>query len=145
MGKAKGGRCRILQALFAEAKSRGIGMDMLRDEIAPEALGKRLSQAGAQEIARLLDHIKGNTKSEIRNPKWQKYESSRAGLLAEVRDLAIERFGQDFIVPLNNLCARFGESDGYRKMRIAALKELKRRLKELQRDNPWKPELKIVE
>ncbi len=70
MGKAKDGRHRILQALFAEAKSRGIGMDMLRDEIAPESLGKRLSQAGAQEIARLLDHIKGNTKSEIRNPKF---------------------------------------------------------------------------
>jgi hypothetical protein len=80
----------------------------------------------------VLDYIHGRA-----NPKPWRYESSRAGLVAEIRDLAISRFGQDYVVPLNNLCARFGESDGYRRMRVSALKKLKLRLKELNRDDPW--------
>ena len=143
--KTKGGRYKVLKAIFSEAARLGIPQESLREDIPQSLIGRRLSQATAGELIRVLEHVKGNSKSEARNPKWQRYESSRDGLLKEVVDLARARFGEDFIVPLNNLCARFGESDGYRKMRIAALKELKRRLKELQRDDPWKPELKIVE
>ncbi|MDN3515342.1 MAG: hypothetical protein NG747_13220 [Candidatus Brocadia sp.] len=144
----------VLKALFAEAAKYGISQETLREDIAPGVIGKRLSKAKVQEVARVLDHIRElhSRDTEHRVPastplppaiggQWKRYESSRAGLLKEISDLAIMRFGQEFIVPLNNLCARFGESDGYRKMRVSALKELKRRLKELQRDDPWEKSL----
>ena len=143
----------LLKALFAEAAKLGIDQETLREDIAPGIIGKRLSKAKVWEVSRVLDHIHG--RHTPHNPPVnggrpasspftggieggrKRYESSRAGLLEEIKDLAVTRFGQDYIVPLNNLCARFGESDGYRKMRVAGLKELKRRLKELQRDDPW--------
>lgn len=160
MGKAKtiNPKFEILKAIFAEAKRQGIPQETVREDIAPGVIGKRLSQARPQEAARVLDHIrtlaapppqspsKGgqlSPRSTELTPKsgggsrgW-KYTSSRAGLLEEVKDIAIARFGQDYIVPLNNLCARFGEGDGYHKMRVSALKELKRRLKELNQSDPW--------
>lgn len=143
----KNGKHALLKALFAEAVKLGIDQEILREDIAPGVIGKRLSKASPQEVAKVLDYIHGRDTmprvrtgdTEHRVPTGNKfrYESSRAGLLEEIKDLAIARFGQDYIVPLNNLCARFGESDGYRKMRVSALKELKRRLKELNRDDPW--------
>jgi gentisate 1,2-dioxygenase len=129
---------KLLAALFAEAAKLGIDSETLREDIAPDLIEKRLSKATPQEVFRVIEYItgKGNPKSRMRNQKF-KYESSREGLLQEIKDLAVERFGEDYIVPLNNLCSRFGESDGYRKMKIAGLKELKRRLIELQREDPW--------
>src|SRR5574343_732811 len=132
----------LLKALFAEANKLGIDQETLRKDIAPGVIGKRLSKARPQEVSRVLDHLRGKSPKLVpeclgRGSEWKRYESSRAGLLEEIKDLAIKRFGQDYVVKLNNLCARFGESDGYRKMRINALKELKRRLKELNRDDPW--------
>lgn len=132
----------LLKALFAEAKKFGIDQETLREDIAPGVIGKRLSKAKVWEVAQVLDHIKAlhGVPSTPLPPasggQWKRYESSRVGLLEEIKDIALARFGQDYIVPLNSLCARFGESDGYRKMRVSALKELKRRLKELNRDDP---------
>ncbi|MDG6005528.1 MAG: hypothetical protein E3K29_06725 [Candidatus Brocadia sp.] len=139
---AKNTKHLVLKALFAEAAKYGISQETLREDIAPCVIGKRLSDAKVREVARVLDHIKAlhgvpyTPKPTAGGGQWNRYESSKAGLLEEVKDLAVARFGQDFVVPLNNLCARFGESDGYRKMRVSALKEIKRRLKELQRDDP---------
>lgn len=134
----------LLKAIFAEASARGVA-HILRDEIAPGVMRKRLSQASVQELAFLLDHLKGNSKSEIRNPRWKKYESSKAGLTEEIRDIARERFGADFAAPLNAFCARFGEPDGFRRMNVARMKTVKQRLLELQKTDPRKPGLKIVE
>ena len=135
------GKHEILKAIFAEAKSQGIPQETVREDIAPGVIGKRLSQARPQEAARVLEHIRGlNPNGPPLTPqegKLRQYPSSRDGLMAEVRDLAIARFGQDYIVPFNNLCARFGESDGYRKLRVSTLKKIKQRLKELNRDDPW--------
>lgn len=126
-------RQKLLAALFSEAAKLGIDQKTLREDIAPGVTGKRLSESNTQEIFRVVEYVTGK-KWLYRKPK---YESSRNGLLQEIKDLAIKRFGEDFVNPLNKLCARFGESDGYRKMKIAGLKELKRRIIELQRTDPW--------
>ena len=141
----------MLQALFAEAKKLGIGQETLREDIPPGLTGKRLSKCSPQEVARVLVYIHNrhgipeptpnpsqegnNPKSEFQNPK-SRYESSRSGLLEEIRDLAIARFGEDYALPLNAFCARFGETDGFRKMRVNQMKRVKQRLKELQREDP---------
>ena len=69
---------------------------------------------------------------------WKKYESSRAGLIAEVRDLAIARFGTDFIRPLNALCERF-KVEGFRSLRVNQAKAVKATLIRLQREDPRIP------
>ena len=142
---------KILKALFSEAKRLGIDQETLREDVAPGVINKRLSAATPQEVARVLVYIHNrhgipeptpnpsqegnNPKSEIQNPKLR-YESSRAGLLEEIRDLAIARFGEDYALPLNAFCARFGETDGFRRMRVSQMKRVKQRLKELQQEDP---------
>ena len=147
----------MLQALFAEAKKLGISQETLREDVAPGVINKRLSAATSQEVARVLVYIHNrhgipdgeNPKSEIvrlsahdevRSPiqsgtKFKRYESSRAGLLEEIRDLAIARFGEDFVRPLNALCERFGV-EGYRSMRVSQAKAVKATLIRLQREDP---------
>lgn len=125
---------KTLRALFAEAKKLGISQEMLREDIAPVAINKRLSQATPQEIAFLLDHLKGNSKNET-NWKYKRYESSRRGLLQEIADLAKQRFGEDFIRPLNALCERF-KVEGYRSLRVNQAKAVKATLIRLQREDP---------
>lgn len=142
--KMQNSKHKLLKALFAEAKKLGIGQETLREDITPGVINKRLSAASPQEIAKVLIHIHnrhgipetGNTKFETLNSKQKQYESSRAGLLEEIRDLAIVRFGEDYALPLNAFCARFGETDGFRRMRINQMKRVKQRLKELQREDP---------
>lgn len=73
------------------------------------------------------------------NPKSVRYESSRSGLLQEIADLAKQRFGDDYASPLNAFCARFGETDGFRRMRISQMKRVKQRLQELQKEDPRLP------
>ena len=130
-------------ALFSEAKKLGIAQETLREDIAPALIGKRLSRASPQEVARVLVYIHNrhgipetrNSKHETQNPKLKRYESSRAGLLEEIRDLAIARFGEDFVRPLNALCERFGV-EGYRSMRVSQAKAVKATLIRLQREDP---------
>ncbi|GAB62670.1 MAG: hypothetical protein DWB56_14805 [Candidatus Jettenia sp.] len=151
----KNGKHKLLAVLFAEAKKVGLSAETLREYIAPEILGgKRLSEATSKEVFRVITHITdcrdASRDTALRVPTRgqreirKRYESSRTGLLEEIADLARARYGADFIVPLNNLCARFGESDGYRKMRIAGLKELKKRLIELQKEDPLKPQISPI-
>lgn len=140
---------KLLGALFAEAKKVGLDAETLREYIAPEILdGKRLSEATPQEVSRVLENISRsnglNGSNSVNGLEKKRYESSRSGLIEEIVDLARARYGNDFIVPLNNLCARFGESDGYRKMRIAGLKELKLRLIELNKEGHWQPGMKRI-
>ena len=153
--KAK--RIEIIKTLFGRAKELGIDAETLRDDIAPAVIGKRISEANNYELGKVIDYI---TQRAGRKPtpaplpggestpsgfachpsrgEYKKYPSSRKGLLDEVRDLAIERYGQEeYAERLNNLCARFGEKDGYHKMRVAGLKRLKERIKELNRSDPW--------
>ncbi|QII11221.1 hypothetical protein KsCSTR_18420 [Candidatus Kuenenia stuttgartiensis] len=135
----------IRKALFGRAKELGISAETLRDDIAPAVIGKRISEANNYELGQIIDYITNRAGRKSTPPfghpsrgEYKKYPSSRAGLLAEVRDLAIERYGQEeYAERLNNLCARFGEKDGYHKMRVGALKKLKERIKELNKTDPW--------
>jgi len=133
-------KSKILKALFSEAKKLGIDQETLREDVAPGVIGKRLSAASSAEVARVLVYIHnrhgvlGNPKSEIRNPKLQ-YESSRRGLLQEIADLAKQRFGEDYVRPLNALCERF-KVEGYRSMRVSQAKAVKATLIRLQREDP---------
>lgn len=149
--KMRNGKHAILKALFSEAKRLGIDQETLRDDIAHAVIHKRLSKATPQEIAKVLVYIHklhGIVENpipdwigdEIRNPKWKRYESSRDGLLQEIKDLAIARFGQDFIRPLNALCERF-RVEGYRSLRVNQAKAVKQTLLRLQREDPRHPSL----
>ena len=51
---------KLLAALFAEAKKLGIEQDVLRNEIAPAVIKKRLSMASGQEILRVIEHVTGH-------------------------------------------------------------------------------------
>lgn len=146
-------KSKILKALFAEAKKLGIDQETLRDDIAPGVINKRLSSASPQEIAKVLVYIHNRhgapdapppapSKGGELSPAGgglgggkKRYESSRAGLLEEIKDLAIARFGQDFIRPLNALCDRF-KVEGYRSLRVNQAKAVKQTLIRLQRDDP---------
>ncbi len=100
----------MLGKLFISAQERGISQEDLRDHIAYELIGKRLSAASEKEIGIVLEHIVGPMKWRNREgaKDAKKYESSIGGLRAEVCDLARERFGESWELPLNNFCRRFG-------------------------------------
>ena len=107
-------RDRLLAALFAEAKKKNIDAEFLRDVIAKNIIGKRLSEASPQELMKVLEHVTGkhgrNCQEETPDSTKgvKKYESSRKGLIEELKDIAEERYGNDFEMPLNNLCKQFG-------------------------------------
>ena len=52
---------KLLAALFAEAKKLGIDQEVLRNEIAPAVIKKRLSMASGQEIVRVIEHVTGRS------------------------------------------------------------------------------------
>ncbi len=133
----KADKFQVLKAIFAEAKKYGIPQETIRNDIAPVIIGKRLSKANTWELGKVLDHIKVLHGNAPAKPPKKEYESTHAGLLEEVRDLAIERYGHEYAEKLNNFAERFLEPDGFRKMKIAKLKEFKRRLKELNENDPW--------
>ena len=66
-----------MRRLFGEAKRRGISQELLREEIAPGQIHKRLSKATEMEINRVLHHLVGTCrrqrpalkKPEIPEPK----------------------------------------------------------------------------
>ena len=135
---------KILKALFAEAKKLGISQETLREDIAPGVINKRLRECSPQEVARVLVYIHNRhgvpdcRDTEHRVPTGGngiRYESSRRGLLQEVSDLAKQRFGEDFVRPLNALCERF-KVEGYRSMRVSQAKAVKATLIRLQREDP---------
>lgn len=121
----------------------GISQETLREDIAPGLLGRRLSQCTAGEAIRVLVYIHNrHGVPEALSPAGgglgggiKQYESSRRGLLQEVADLAKQRFGEDFVRPLNALCERF-KIEGYRSMRVSQAKAVKATLIRLQREDP---------
>ena len=97
----------MLGKLFISAQERGISPEDLRDHIAYELIGKRLSSASEKEISIVLERIAGPYKKK-RPEKKPSYESSVNGLRTEICDIARERFGESWELPLNNFCQRFG-------------------------------------
>lgn len=125
-------RQKLLAALFSKARELGIEGDDLRKNIAPEVIKKRLSKASSQEIFKVLDHIMGlYTKTG-----YIEFESSKAGLIAELCAAARERWGDDYEKPLK----AFINSHGFKGtlthvkfMNVTDLKAFKDRIKELNR------------
>jgi hypothetical protein len=109
-------RMKLLRALFVKSRDLGIGADQLRDEIAPEVIGKRLSAANAPEIGKVLDHItkpvpfgrlragsppvRPEPVEGLKVPGF-KYPSTKHGLMRELEDVARVRWGIDYKRPLN--------------------------------------------
>ena len=132
---------RLLAALFAEAKKLGIEQEILRNEIAPAVIKKRLSMASAQEILRVIQHVTGRgdscnrpVKGRTQGSPLQKYPSSKEGLLQELEDAARARWGDGFAKPLNAFVNANREiQTHYKMMGIAGLKALKERIKEMNR------------
>lgn len=146
----------LLAALFVKAQNRGIDADELREDIAPTIIGKRLSEASAREIVRLLDHVTklyktaphptlprewggekevpGSLSSPVEgeDKKAKHYDSSRAGLIEELEDTARARWGAEFERPLNEFVNHNRKArTHYKFLKVADMKALKERLKEL--------------
>lgn len=123
-------RQKLLCAVFAEAKKKGIDADFLREEIAPNVIRKRLSSASSPELIKILEHITG------KNGKVKKYDSSVDGLVTELMDAARARWGEDFDKPLKafiNSHGFKGTLTHYSWMSVTDLKAFKERIKELNR------------
>lgn len=123
----------LLAALFSEAIKAGINSETLRNEVAPAVIGKRLSEAGPRDLMKMLDHV-----TRITDPKSQRWRSSHAGLVEEIKNLARARWGTEYEKPLR----AFINSHGYKGtatdpsfMDIANLKAFKKRLIELNRQD----------
>ncbi|WKZ32942.1 MAG: hypothetical protein QY316_00620 [Thermodesulfobacteriota bacterium] len=123
-------RQRLLQSLFAKARQYGIESDELRERIAPSVIGKRLSEASSKELFKVLDHV---TKIYMQSG-YQKFDSSKTGLLLELEAAARARWGEEFKKPLLafiNSHGLKGAYTHYRFMKVAELKAFKERIKEL--------------
>ncbi len=121
--KQKSPRGKILGVLFAKAAKLGISQEMVRDVIAQEVNGKRLSASSLKEIGRVIDHITGA-------PRVRRYAPGIGGLRLEIKDLAMSRWGGGWEDSLNRFCEGFGLSH-YRFVDIAKGKAIKKRLKEM--------------
>lgn len=132
-------RQKLLAALFAKAREIGVENEELREEIAPKLLKKRLSEASSQEIFRVMEHITG---FYMGGSGYQKFESSKAGLLKELEDAAKARWGDDFkqsLLAFINSHGFKGTLTHYRFMKITELKAFKDRLKELNKTDRTNP------
>lgn len=121
-------RHKLLGSLFIEAGKRGISQEELREVIAPEYLGKRLSAASETEINKLRSHIVRG-----QGPGGKRYPSSLAGLKEEVCDLARQRWGEGWETSLNAFCGKFGVQR-WQWLNVNHAVAIKRRLMELQGD-----------
>lgn len=131
MNSSKAPKQRLLAALFTKGAKLGLDADTIRNQITPEVLKKRLSEAEPREIVRVIEHMTGLYKSR---PK--KYESSKAGLIEELEDAAKARWGASFEHSLNafiNSHAFQGTKTHYKFMRVTDLKAFKDRLVQLNR------------
>lgn len=132
--RAEATRRRLLSAIFAEAKKRGIDAGFLREEIAPNICGMRLSQARPKELMRLIEHLTGK--------KANAYPSSRAGLMAELQDAAKARWGEGYEKPLNGFVNSHRRAPThFRFLSIADLKAIKERLKGMSANNSRSAEI----
>lgn len=125
-------RQRLLQALFAKARQYGIESDELRERIAPSVIGKRLSEASSKDLFKVLVHV---TKIYMQSG-YQKFESSRKGLLLELEAAARARWGEEFKKPLLAFInSHKGAYTHYRFMEVAELKAFKDRIKDLNKSD----------
>ena len=124
-------RAGLLKAIFAKAKRAGIDEELLRERIAPEVIGMRLSAATTQELHKVVVHL-ASLEGESK-PKGR-YASSKAGLVAELEDVARARWGDGFEAPLNTFINHNRKAKTHlRFLDVAALKGIKERIKELNR------------
>lgn len=131
MNTSKAPKQRLLAALFTKGAKLGLDADTIRNQITPEVIKKRLSEAEPREIVRVIEHMTGLYKSR---PK--KYESSKAGLIEELEDAAKSRWGAAFEQSLNafiNSHAYKGTKTHYKFMSVTDLKAFKDRLVQLNR------------
>lgn len=127
-------RIRLLSAIFAEAKKKGIDPEFLRDEVAPNICGVRLSQARPKDLMKLIEHLTGPSPlpSRAGGEGFKRYPSSRAGLLDELCDAARARWGEDWEQSLNAFLNSNRRIPTHcRFLRVADLKAIKERVKEL--------------
>lgn len=127
-------RQKLLAALFCKARDMGIDGEVLREEIAPAVIKKKLSEATSKELFRVLEHVTGLYKKT----DFKKFESSKAGLVLELEGAAHARWGEDFKASL----LAFINSHGFKKtlthykfMKVTDLKAFKERLKDLNRQD----------
>ena len=123
--KQKSPRGKILGVLFATAGKLGISQEMVREVIAHEVNGKRLSKSSLKEIGRVIDHVTGA-------PRIRMYAPGIGGLRHEIKDLAMSRWGDGWEDSLNKFCESFGLSH-YRFVDITKGKVIRNRLKEMGR------------
>ena len=119
--KTKSPRGKILGVLFSKAAKLGISQEMVREVIAQEVNGKRLSASSEKEIWRVIDRITGA-------PRQRRYAPGIAGLRCEIKDLAMSRWGDGWESSLNKFCEGFQVSH-YRFLDITKGKAIKKRLK----------------
>ncbi len=125
-------RQKLLAALFLKAREMGIESEYLRDELAPKVIGRRLSVASSQDIFKLLEHITGI----YGRSGYKNFESSKAGLIEELKSAARARWSEGFEKPLNAFInANRPAKTHYRFLNVAALKAVKERIKELNRQD----------
>ena len=125
-------RQRLLASLFAKAREFGIESTELRENIAPAVINKRLSESSSGEILKVLEHVM----KIYRLSGFQKFESSKAGLLLELEAAARARWGDEFkksLIAFINSHALKGTYTHYRFMAVTDLKAFKDRIKELNR------------
>lgn len=121
----------LLRALFLKARKEGIASDELREHIAPTIIGKRLSEATAKEVMKVIETVAGH--------RVQKYAASRAGLIDELTDAARVRWGEEFEGPLNTFVNSHRSTvTHYKFLPTKTLKVFKNRLKELNVKDPVK-------
>lgn len=131
-------RSRLLSALFSKSLKAGIAAEKLRNDIAPDVLGKRISEASAQELFKLIEHITGlypaigeRPIGSIKDNRF-KYFSSRTGLIEELEDSARARWGADWERSLNSFINSNRKAPTHWKfLRVADAKAVKERLKEM--------------
>ena len=121
--KTKSPRGKILGVLFSKAAKLGISQSMVRDIIALEVNGKRLSASSLKEIGLVIDRITAT-------PRARRYAPGITGLRCEIKDLAMSRWGDGWERSLNKFCEAFHVSH-YRFLDITKGKVVKKRLKEM--------------
>jgi len=121
-------------------KQIGLSDDEYRTILSDRYWVNSCTQLSYKDASDLIDHFKElgfrmkvkRGKQSMQRPRdVKRYKSSRAGLIEEIEDIARERFGEGWEVPLNALCRKFGV-EKYRWLDISHGKVIKARLKEMQ-------------
>ena len=120
---------KLLRAIFSKAAKLNIGQDEIRESVADSVIGKRLSAATPKELLQVIEHL---AKLQGNKP-GKSYEASKAGLIAELEDIAEMRWGKGYETPLNAFInsSRKAAVTHYRFMSVTALKGIKNRLRKM--------------